>query len=108
MTNLKQCHSREIKMPTTKKEGLENFIQMIINRLEDGDSKEALLLAIDLWNDVSSGIYNDVQTGSLLSNLRAELDAKHLDQLAKERARAFTAGQEHARAEISKRLGLLG
>jgi hypothetical protein len=99
--------TREIKTPANKKEGLENFIQMIINRLESNETREGLLLAVDLLEDVRCGIYNDVDTGNLVAALHAELDAKHLEQLAKERDGAFAAGQEAVRAEISKRLGLV-
>lgn len=43
---------KEIKKPKTKTAGLRNFVAMIINSLERGDAKEALLLATDLWNDI--------------------------------------------------------
>jgi hypothetical protein len=41
-----------ITMPKTKQQGLANFVQMIINDLESKNYREALLKAVDLWNDV--------------------------------------------------------
>lgn len=46
--------------PENMREGLLNFLQMIINCLEDGDNKEALLKAVDLRQDVDSGIYDNL------------------------------------------------
>lgn len=46
--------SAEIKRPTNLEEGLQNFVQMIINRLEAGDTHYALLLAVDLHDDLCS------------------------------------------------------
>jgi len=57
-------YTAEIKMPTTKREGLENFIQMIINHLEADNTREALLTAVDLRQDVTSGIYDQAITES--------------------------------------------
>jgi len=50
-------YSEDIKTPKGKQEGLANFVQMIINDLEAGDAGEALLKAVDLKNDITSGIY---------------------------------------------------
>lgn len=51
-------YSADIEMPSNMKEGMLNFLQMIINDLEAGDSREALLKAVDLRQDVMSDIYN--------------------------------------------------
>ena len=47
-------YSRELQMPKTKRGGLANFVQMIINELEAGNNREALLRAVDLHNDIIS------------------------------------------------------
>lgn len=47
-------HTRPIVMPTTKREGLANFVQLAINLLEGGDTKEALLTLVDLHGDLTS------------------------------------------------------
>ena len=41
-----------LTMPKTKQEGLANFVLLIIQALEAGKTREALLKAEDLWNDV--------------------------------------------------------
>ena len=53
-------YAREIKTPANRKEGLCNFVQIIINRLEAGDDREALLTAVDLLDDLSGSVYDDV------------------------------------------------
>jgi hypothetical protein len=100
-------YSKEIKTPANKKEGLENFVQMIINRLENDEPREALLTAVDLLQDLQSGIYSEVDAGNLVSSLHAELDVKHLKELAKTRDEAFIAGKAAMVIDISKRLGLV-
>jgi len=53
-------YALNIEMPKNMQEGLANFIQMIINDLEAGDAREALLKAVDLRQDVYSKIYKVV------------------------------------------------
>ena len=53
-------YSEDIKIPKTKRDGLANLVQMIINDLEAGDAREALLKAVDLKNDITSKIYRVV------------------------------------------------
>ena len=50
-------YSAEITMPSNMKEGMMNFLQMIINDLEAGNSQEALLKAVDLQEDVRCDMY---------------------------------------------------
>jgi|SRR6185503_13288595 len=101
-------YSRQIKMPANKKEGLENFVQLIINQIEAGESNEALLTAVDLLNDLWSGIYSEVDTeaGRRMVSVQAELERRHTAELNKAREAAFAAGQESARLEIAMKLGL--
>ena len=41
--------------PTTDKtKGLKNFVQMAINEIEKGDIREALLMLVDLRDDIGS------------------------------------------------------
>jgi hypothetical protein len=47
-------YSRAIAMPTTTRDGLANAIQQIINELEAGNAREALLQAVDVLDDVRS------------------------------------------------------
>lgn len=47
-------YSRPIEKPKSLKEGLVNFVQMIINAAEAGDAREAMLLAVDLRGDLES------------------------------------------------------
>ena len=46
-----------INPPANAQEGLQNFVQMIVNKLERGEVREAKLQAVDLLNDISTGIY---------------------------------------------------
>jgi hypothetical protein len=55
-------YAREITMPNSKQEGLANFVQMIINDLEAGDVREALLKAVDLRGDIESECYKVEET----------------------------------------------
>ena len=50
-------YSQEIQMPSNMQEGLQNFVQMIINDLESGMTREALLKAVDLKQNLDSKIY---------------------------------------------------
>lgn len=48
------AYSNEIATPVTKQDALANAVQMIINQIEDGDSYEALMIAVNLLDDVRS------------------------------------------------------
>ncbi len=102
-------YSRELKMPATKKDGLMNFIQMVINQLEAGNPNEALYIAVDLLNDVMCGNYDQaiIDTRNTTAALHKELEAKHLRQLAITRERGYLDGQRDARQEIAQKLGLV-
>lgn len=47
-------YSRPLEPPRDRKQGLINFVQMIINAAEAGDAREAMLLAVDLRGDLES------------------------------------------------------
>ena len=55
-------YSRAITSPRSKRDGLVNFVQMIINLIEEGNTCEALLTAVDLRQDLActSNPYRDV------------------------------------------------
>ena len=89
-------YSREIEMPKTLKEGLCNFVQMIINSAEAGDSREAMLKAVDLLDDLHSGAYDEAM-GISKKNANSNLNV----QLAKEKTKAEEfAAAEYARGVI--------
>jgi hypothetical protein len=101
-------YSRKIEMPKTKREGLENFVQMIINRLEAGENQEALLQAVDLVNDVRSGIYDNAMADALGYNEMAkELREKHVAELSQAELAGYQRGVAAEQARITKALGLL-
>lgn len=54
MTAPATYYSREITEPANRREGIGNHLQMIINRLEAGDSREAMLQAVDLLDAIRS------------------------------------------------------
>lgn len=100
-------YSREITMPTTKREGLENFIQMIINQIEAGNSQEALLKAVDLLQDVSTGVYDDAMTDANgIDHLVRELDAKHQADVIAAGQYGHDRGVAEEKTRMAKALGL--
>jgi len=52
--NEQYYYSQEITEPANAQEGIANFVQMIINALEAGETREALMLAVDLQDDLVS------------------------------------------------------
>lgn len=50
-------YAQKIETPKDAQEGLQNFVQSIINDLEFGMDREALLKAVDLKNDLVGGVY---------------------------------------------------
>lgn len=103
-------YSQDIKMPANKQQGLANFVQMIINQLERGETQEALPTAVDLLNDVNSAAspYKVVEdAGAKLSALHAELQAKHNAEIGAACARYFELGRRNAKDEFIEKLGLL-
>jgi hypothetical protein len=47
-------YSKPLSMPMTTQEGLANAIQMAINQIEAGDSREAVYTLVNLLDDVAS------------------------------------------------------
>jgi len=98
-------YSMPIEMPKTKKDGLLNFVQMIINAAERGDVREALLLAVDLHDTISgkSNPFSQVTDGLTQEAVVKEVAAMRQIVEAEKRAavaKAFTNGATSARAEM--------
>lgn len=101
-------YAAEIKMPTTKREGLENFVQMVINRLESGDTRNALLTAVDLLEDIRCGIYDDAMADAKgHSHLVRELEAKHQADVIASAEAGYERGVSDEKDRMSKALGLI-
>lgn len=87
-------YTRPIEMPTTRKEGLANFVQLIINRLEAGDAREALLTAVDLRNDLEGTVYDGAaESNGPATILLSEHDAQMATVKAEAYRKGFAAGE---------------
>lgn len=101
-------YSREIKMPANKREGLANFVQIIINYIEAGDPQEALLRAVDLHQDITSGIYDDAMKDTKAEVAFArEMEAKHRADIIVAAEKGREEGIREEKARMSAALGLL-
>lgn len=98
-------YSREIKMPATRKEGVANYVQMVINRLEAGDTREALLTAVGLLDDLSGSVYDGVfdEAAGPATILLSEHDAQVSAAKTEAFRKGFEAG-EKAKAKALKEL----
>ena len=56
----KMTHRRPITQPTTKRDGLANFVQMIINQIEERQYSDALRDAVSLRNAINNGVYDGI------------------------------------------------
>jgi hypothetical protein len=104
-------YSRGIKMPKTRKEGLCNFVQMIINNLEAERHREALLIAADLL-DTLEGDANPFAsiTADKDNKLIEELSRKHATEIADAIILAHNEGHQQGvsdeKARMARQLGL--
>lgn len=113
METTKKHYSAEIQHPNNLKEGLQNFVQIIINDIESNKPQNALFTAVDLLNDLRFGTYNDAckdipkevettKTISLLSN-----QIKKLEVSVKENYnQGLIDGNKQAKLDIKEALGL--
>ncbi|MCW5695805.1 MAG: hypothetical protein KIS96_03610 [Bauldia sp.] len=100
-------YRRDIVAPATRRDGLANFVQIIINQIEDGDTANALLTAVDLHNDIESGIYDNAMADAAGFHRQAEaLAAKHAAEIAQERQIARAEGVLSERRRLAALLGL--
>ncbi len=98
-------YSMPITMPTTRKEGLLNFVQMIINAAERGDVQEATLIAVDLkdtlagnsnpWSSLTDGFTGEA-VGKEIAEARREFEREKQAAVAK----AFEQGMEAMKRQI--------
>lgn len=101
-------YSREIEMPETRRDGLAKFVQMVINRIEAGDHREALLTAVDLLEDINTGQYDDAMTDAKGADaLAKELTAKHNAALIKASETAYQRGVADEKARMATALELV-
>jgi hypothetical protein len=104
-------YSRELKMPNSKLEGLCNFVQMIINKIEAGQTEEALLTAVDLL-DTLSGQANPFASitsekdNAMLAELKHQHTAEMLDAITRSHAEGFAQGEQAQKRKLAEMLGL--
>jgi hypothetical protein len=105
-------YSREIEMPHTRLQGLCNFVQMVINQIESGDHRNALLTAVDLLDTLQgqSNPFSSV-TSEKDNAMLAELKRQHMQEVVeamdKARADGFAAGVDAEKDRMAKALGLI-
>lgn len=102
-------YAMEIQAPRTRKEGLMNFVQMIINAAERGDTREAILLAVDLKDTISgkANPYADITDGLTKEAAAKEVAAaRKAWELEKAAAltEAFERGAATTRADMLQKL----
>ena len=99
-------YSREITAPKTKRDGLLNFMQMIINAAEAGNAERALMLAVDLQSDLagSANPYAECLEGD--ARYVATEIAEQQAAIAFERGREAgrVAAKQEAKSELQKLL----
>lgn len=99
---MQKYYTKQINMPNNKTEGLLNFVQIVINKIESGDIENALLSAVDLLSDLECGTYKDVFEET---HLYKELQQKHMQELFESSKRSydngFSDGKKHAIKKIT-------
>ena len=106
-----QAHySRQIEMPKTKRDGLANFVQMIINSAEAGDAQEALLKAVDLLEDIRCGLYDDAMVDDRARRVQAkavaDMQSAHDAALAQAHGRGYAEGVSAEKSRLARILGV--
>jgi hypothetical protein len=105
-------YRQEIEMPKNMKEGLCNFVKMMINAADEGDCREVCLKGIDLLNDLRFGVYDSamgISRDDAKSNLNTHMEKLKKDSkdfAASEYARGLIDGASHKQKEIVSALGL--
>lgn len=102
-------YSLPITEPKTRKEGLLNFVQMIINAAERGDVQEAIYLAVDLkdtlagnanpFANITDGLTKDAVVKEV-AEMRRAFERERAEAMAKARAE----GAAQARADMLRQL----
>lgn len=98
-------HSRKIEMPSTRLGGLCNFVQMIINSLEAGETNNALLTAVDLLDTLSgqSNPFSSI-TSEKDNAMLAELKKQHAAEVAAAIIKAHAAGVVEGEANQKRKM----
>ena len=103
---------RQLAPPKNMKDGLCNFVQMIINTAEAGNASEAMYLAVDLLDDLRNGTYDGamgISAASAKSNLERQMEkdrAEAAETARQEYIKGVQHGMESKRREILLALGL--
>ena len=103
---------RQLGPPKNLKDGLCNFVQMIINAADAGNAAEAMYLAVDLLDDLRSGTYDGAKGASAASaesNLERQMEkdrAEAAETARQEYIKGVQHGMESKRREILLALGL--
>lgn len=101
------AYSRKIEMPKTRREGLANFVQIIINHIETGETREALLSAVDMLNDITNGLYDDAMTDAAgYSTIIRAAEAKHAAEIMAAGQSGYDQGVVAEKSRMAKALGL--
>lgn len=104
-------YSRKIEMPNTRVQGLCNFVQLIINSLEAGDSNSALLTSVDLLDTLSgqsnpfSSITSD-KDNAMLAEMKKQHAAEVSDAIIKAHAAGVAEGEANQKRKMVELLGL--
>lgn len=103
-------YSRKLEMPATRLGGLCNFVQMIINSLEAGETNNALLTAVDLLDTLGgkSNPFSSI-TSEKDNAMLAEIKKQHAAEVAAAIIKAHASGvAEGEAAQKRKMVALLG
>ena len=104
-------YSKKIKMPKTIKEGICNFVQLIINNAEAEKSREAMYIAVDLLDDLHNGVYdipktNEIDKESNLNKRLIKMEAETEVFANSEYIRGLTKGKKQIQDEIKSILDI--
>ena len=104
-------HHRDIKAPNSSREGFANFVQAIINRIEEGNVRGALMKAVDLLDCISAGAYGaiiDTKAPIEMCGLGeiVDKDPAVVDAIAKAREDGIAIGIRKERVRLAALLGL--
>lgn len=104
-------YSRKIEMPNTRLQGLCNFVQMIINSLEAGDSNNALLTSVDLLDTLSgqSNPFSSItseQDNAMLAQIKKQHDEEVAAAIIKAHAAGVAEGEASQKRKMVELLGL--
>lgn len=98
-------YSRDIKMPSTRLQGLCNFVQMVINSIEAGKHESALLTAVDLLDTLEgqSNPFSSI-TSEKDNAMLAELKRLHATEVSEAIIKAHAAGVVEGEANQKRKM----